>query len=375
VRRIPLDPRPDWRKRVESHGLLFHTPAGVPYWDESAYYQFSTREVDLLEEATNTLERFCLELVEEVVNDRLFGLFLVPETFEDMVVRSWENDEFSLYGRFDFAYDGSGPPKLLEYNADTPTALVEAAVAQWFWLKDVNERGDQFNSIHERLIEGWQRLRQKDERPVHFAAMSGQVEDYVTVEYLRDTCIQAGFDTDYLDVEQVGWDPGRRRFVDLRGRPIERLFKLYPWEWLAREEFGAHVPTAPTRWTEPAWKMLLSSKAILPLLYDRHPDCPFLLPAAFEPLDGNHVRKPIHSREGSNITVVIDGREVVSTDGPYSEGPFVYQALAPLRPFDGHYPVVGSWVVNGVSCGVGIREDDGLVTQNTSRFVPHEMIA
>src|SRR5207248_5991552 len=53
------------------------------------------------------------------------------------------------------AYNGSGPPKLLEYNADTPTSVLEAAVIQWFWMKDVFPRMDQFNTIHERLIEAW----------------------------------------------------------------------------------------------------------------------------------------------------------------------------------------------------------------------------
>ena len=57
-----------------------------------------------------------------------------------------------------------------------------------------------------------------------------------------------------------------------------------------------------------------------------------------------------------------------------TDGQFVYQQLAPIRARDGNYPVFGSWVVNGVACGVGIREDRSIVTGNTSRFVPHQMI-
>ena len=49
----------------------------------------------------------------------------------------------------------------------------------------------------------------------------------------------------------------------------------------------------------------------------------------------------------------------------------MYQALAPVPVFDGNHAVVGSWVVDGVSCGVGIRESDGPITDNLSRFVPH----
>jgi glutathionylspermidine synthase len=319
------------------------------------------------------LHRYCLEIVADVIDRRDFGLFFVPDWFEDMIVRSWDNREFSLYGRFDLSYDGSGPPKMLEYNADTPTALVEAAVAQWFWLQDVEPGGDQFNSIHEQLLDGWTKLLQQDHSPIHFSALSGVVEDYVTVEYLRDTAIQAGFETDYLDVEDVGYDERMRRFVDMKNRPIKRWFKLYPWEWVLRDDFGRLVPSTPTKWIEPAWKMILSCKSILPLLWDRYPDCPYVLPASFEPLDGDYVRKPVHGREGSNVQVVKDGRVVFETDGPYDEGPFVYQKLSPPRPFDGRTPILGAWVVNEKACGLGVREDGDMITRNTSRFLPHRM--
>ncbi len=391
--RIAMDPRPQWQKRVEKHGLMFHTLRGEPYWDESAAYQLSRFEVDQLELATNTLQEMCLQLVGEIIDQRQFTLFLIPPEYEELIVRSWEEEHPSIYGRFDLAYDGVGPPKLLEYNADTPTGLVEAAVAQWFWLMDIDERGDQFNSIHERLIEAWKRIRSGAEAnspalhrpgvggsttgsyggPLHFAALSGVQEDYITVEYLRDTAIQAGFQTQYLDVEQIGWDHRAGAFVDRAGAPIQCIFKLYPWEWMVREQFAPHLRQGRAYWIEPPWKMLLSCKSILPLLYERFPDSPFLVPSFFEPPEGDHIRKPVHAREGSNIQVVQSGQVRFQTDGPY-EGPYVYQSIVPLRAFDGRYAVLGSWVVDGVSCGVGIREDDSMITTNTSRFIPHQMV-
>ncbi len=377
MHRLAIEPRPGWQKRVEEYGLLYHTLRGEPYWDESACYEFTAREIDAIELATQTLHDLCMGLVDEVVTKRQFGLFLIPEAFEEYVARSWREREPSVYGRFDLAYDGAGTPRMLEYNADTPTALVEAAVAQWFWLKDTDEHGDQFNSIHEKLIDAWKAVRAKDGRPLHFAAMSESEEspeDYITAEYMRDTAIQAGFKTSFLDVTEIGWDHGRKVFVDMENVPIHRCFKLYPWEWMFRDEFGARVEAAPTRWVEPSWKAILSCKSILPLLYERHPDCPYLLPASFDPLPGgNYVRKPVHGREGANVQVVMGGKVVIETEGNY-RGPFVYQALAPLKPHGDRYPVLGSWVVNGVACGLGIREDDSVVTRNTSRFVPHRMV-
>ncbi|MBI3408340.1 MAG: glutathionylspermidine synthase family protein [Planctomycetes bacterium] len=371
--RYTLEPRPNWQKRVEAQGLMFHTLHGEKYWDESAAYQFTAQEVDNIELATNTLHQMCLDLVQEVIDEKRFDLFFIPEQFRPWIIQSWEASEPSLYGRFDFAYDGNGPPKMLEYNADTPTGLVEAAVAQWYWLKDIDERGDQFNSIHERLINAWKGIRARWDLPVHFAALGGVPEDYITVEYLRDTAIQAGFETKYLDVEQIGWSDAMVRFVDMSGNPIRTLFKLYPWEWMLREGFGPRIPTSRTHFLEPPWKMLLSCKSILPLLYEKYPDSPFLLPAWFEPPRCDHVRKPLHAREGSNIQVVQGGQVRMETGGPY-EGPYIYQQFAPLRSFDDRYAILGSWVVDGVSCGMGVREDDTPITTNLSRFIPHQMV-
>jgi glutathionylspermidine synthase len=197
--------------------------------------------------------------------------------------------------------------------------------------------------------------------------------------------MQAGFEpapgTAYLDVEDVGWGPRRRVFTDLQEREIRNIFKLYPWEWLVRERFGPHLLETDTRWLEPPWKMLLSNKALLPLLWRLYGDDPgkkdLVLRAYFTEdelaADGvrRYVRKPLLSREGANVRVVEDGRTVLETEGPYGDGPWVYQELYDLPDFDGNYPVLGSWVVNGWACGLGIREDSSRVTQNTSRFVPH----
>ena len=374
MRREAVPPRPDWQKRVEKYGLHFHTLDGEPYWDETACYVFSRYEIDQIEKATYALFDMCLKAVEHVIENRMFGLFLVPPEFEALVVRSWEEDHPTIYGRFDLAYDGKTPPKMLEFNADTPTGLQEAAVAQWFWLKDTDERGDQFNSIHEKLIDAWKLIRKADARPIHFAALSGVVEDFITVEYLRDTAIQAGLQTHYMDVEAIGWDRAKKTFTDDRNRPIERIFKLYPWEWLLRDDYGPNILAGSTVWMEPAWKMILSCKSLLPLLYQLFPDSPYLLPAWFEePAGGDYVRKPVHGREGANIRVVRGGQVELETDGPYAGGPYAYQQLYPMTEFEGRYPVFGSWVINGWSCGLGIREDGSMVTRNTSRFLPHRM--
>jgi len=379
MQRISTPPRDGWREAVEAKGLTFHSLDGEPYWDERAYFLFEAAEVDEIEAATYRLNAMCLEAVGRVIDERRLGAFDIPQPFHRFVEESWERDEHTIYGRFDLAYDGSGPPKLLEYNADTPTSLLEAAVIQWFWMQDVlkaHDRSagtgfDQFNSVHERLIEAWARVRRERGGRVVFAVQDESIEDVMTVAYLRDTAMQAGLKTATLAVAQIGWDDRRGVFTDLAERPIDLLFKLYPWEWMLREEFGRFLPRARTRWLEPPWKMVLSNKAILPVLYEMFPDSPYLLRADYRPIGGDFVAKPFYSREGANVRLVRHGRADVETDGDYAEGPRIYQQYHRLWGDEDRQAVVGSWIVNGHACGMGIREDSGPITRNTSRFLPH----
>ena len=165
----------------------------------------------------------------------------------------------SLYGRLDLAYDGAGPPRLLEYNADTPTALYEASVVQWDWLQELWPGADQFNSIHEKLVAVWPGMGLPG--TVHFASMRDDVEDKATIDYLRDTALQAGLQAPYIAVEDIGWNG--TVFTSLNEEPIRAILKLYSWEWLLHDRFGSHVAGAPTRWIQPAWLLLLSSKGLL----------------------------------------------------------------------------------------------------------------
>lgn len=373
MRRLAVEPRPDWRQHVERDlGFAFHTINDAPYWDETACYAFTEAQVDELEAATGALEQMALELVDRVVRagDAAYQRLRIPPTAWAAIERSWWAADKNLYGRFDLRYDGDGPPKLLEYNADTPTALFEAAVVQWDWLEALWPGRDQFNSLHERLIEAWRNFGLGGMR-VYFSAVKDHAEDAGTVDYLRDTAIQAGLETAAIAIEDIGWDGAH--FLDLDNQPIEALFKLYPWEWLVGEAFGAPLLSGVTRVIEPPWKMVLSNKASLALLWEMAPGHPNLLPAALDAgaIDGTVVRKPIFSREGANLQVSEAGQVIAETGGDYGAEGFVYQAHAPLPDFAGNYPVIGAWVVASQPAGIGIREDDTAITRDTSRFLPH----
>jgi len=373
MKRHFIEPRNHWQNAVENLGFGFHS-TNVPYWDESACYTFSLDEILYIERASAELWDLCLGAVQHVMDHDLYHRFAIPENFIPYIEKTWMEDHPAIYGRFDFCYK-EGALKLLEFNADTPTSLYEAGIVQWFWLQDRDKTKDQFNSIHEKLITYWKYLKAYlYPGPLHFTCVKGSLEDLTNTEYLRDCAIQAGLDTQLLFVDDIGWDQDNKVFVDTADQPIKNIFKLYPWEWMVREAFGANILADRNKsfWIEPGWKMLLSNKAILPILWELYPDCPYLLPAWFE--SGrltDYVRKPILAREGANIELVRGNTVLQQTSGAYGAEGYVYQQLCTLPEFDGHFPVLGSWIIGQQPAGMGIRESNTLVTDNSSRFIPH----
>lgn len=378
MKRHPITPRPHWQDALERLGFGYHSIDGN-YWQENAYYAFSERQIDVLESATAELHTLCLEVAKSVVKSGDYDRLGLTDFQARLAEQSFKAGEPCLYGRFDLCYDGIGEPKLLEYNADTPTALFEASVAQWYWLKDrpAFAHFDQFNSIHEQLVLAWGELKRQGWQSVHFCAVAESDEDRTTCQYLQDTAMQAGLDTTFLDIGEIGFCDDRRCFVDLADKPITHAFKLYPLEWLTAEPFGKYLPKA--KWLEPAWKLLLSNKAMLALLWEQFPNHKNLLPCYFE-LDKlkhyspNYVKKPIFSREGANIELFNGNYQ--KTDGDYGAEGYVYQAFKPLPKFVNNsgqevFTVIGSWVIGHTPAGIGIREDNSLITKDTSLFVPH----
>lgn len=373
MRRRFLEPRPGWRDAVEGLGFDFHTIDGETYWDEGACWEFAAAQIDTLEDAADEVHRLCMAAAAQAMVEGRLADLGIPEGVVPIVAESWERGDPSLYGRFDFAWNGEGPPKLLEYNADTPTALLEASVVQWQWLEERFPEADQFNSLHEALIERWQAIARELGDGWHFTSAGESAEDAGTAHYLLATALEAELSGKYLPIEEIGWDAAAGRFVDSENFPIARLFKLYPWDWLLADEFGNHVQPSGLRLLEPAWKLLLSGKGLLALLWEMFPDHPNLLPASIlrEDIPGTAVQKPLWGREGANMAVLPPAAAPsLQTQGPY-QGPFVYQAYHPLAESEGRHAVLGLWMIGDKCHGMGIREDDSPVTRDTSRFVPH----
>ncbi|EIC82922.1 glutathionylspermidine synthase family protein [Serratia sp. M24T3] len=385
MKRVALQERPNWREKATEFGFNFHTMYGEPYWCEDAYYQFTMAQIDQIEDATAELHQMCLKVVERVVNsDELMAKFQIPRHVWEFVRASWRAQQPSLYSRLDLVYDGVNPPKLLENNADTPTSLYEAAFFQWLWLEDQIAAGnlppnaDQFNSMQEKLIERFTELKnQHGFSLLHFACCQDTEEDRGTVQYLQDCALEAGLASEFLYIEEIGLGE-RGQFTDPQDQIISNLFKLYPWEFMFRETFSTKLEDAGVRWLEPAWKAIISNKALLPLLWEMFPNHPNLLESYFaddaHPPMNSYVIKPLFSREGANIRIIENGKELASADGPYGKEGMIVQEYCPMPRFNDSYTLIGSWLINDKPCGIGLREDRALITQDLSRFYPHSII-
>ena len=393
MKRIHLGARPDLAQKAEAAGFTFHTMYGEPYWDEDTVYAFTLDQIENdIEDPATELHAMCRAAAARIVaSEELMERLAIPRAHWDLVADSWTSGEPELYGRFDLIYDGTGPAKMIEYNADTPTSLFESASFQWTWLEDMIARGelapdsDQFNGIHEALVARFRALFSPGTH-IHFTAFEALPEDYATVEMLAYAARDADMGAHFVDLPQIGVTASGQ-FADAESRVIGTLFKLYPWEDMLRDDFAAHLAAARCQFIEPAWKAVVSNKGLLPVLWEMFEGHPNLLPSYFADdvdriagaqaaLGQGRVTKPIFGREGAGVTITRDGQVIAASDDQdYAAHPTIVQAYAEMPDFDGFHPVIGAWVVGETCVGMGVREDRSRITQNLSRFKPHFITA
>lgn len=376
MERFNIKPRYEYKNKIENLGFNFHDD----YWKEDAYYSFSIDEISQIEAASNECYNMYCDTVQYIINNNLFDKLLIPQSMHQAIIDSWNNDDLSLYGRFDFTIK-DGEIKLLEFNADTPTSLLESAIIQWKWKEDVFPDNDQFNSIHENLVQSWIDIEKHYRfNEYHFAACRENVEDEETLQYIVATAMEAGLNTTEIDMEHLRLTDDEKFLVNPSDEIVKACFKLYPWEWMFDE--SPEGCKANIQWFEPLWKSLMSNKAILSTLYELFPESPYLLPCYLDDPHGmkSYCKKPIYGREGSNITLIKNENILIKSGGDYDDNGYIYQELSELPEFkdkgtnESRYPVIGSWIVGGESCGIGIRETNNLITDNVSNFIPHIII-
>lgn len=313
--------RPDFKEQLMGIGMNYWDapsgPGNLPYWQENVMYALSEGEVDRILDATQELHNMSMEMVGQMVRSGDYPEYFKLTPLEiALIEQSWKRGDKSLYGRFDLALGTDNSLKMFEYNGDTPVSILECSVAQWDKVRQLktlpngtpfpDEFRTQFNLIDETLKEVWPTIANPN-KPLFFGSSGGfRHEDFGNLVYLMDSALRSGMQVKEIQMEEIGLNlDSKPEFRDLDDKRIDQIFKLYPWEWMATEDFGKNVFDADdTKWIEPAWKMLLSNKAMLIKLWEMFPNHPNLLPSFIEqPRSGIFAKKAIHGREGSNIYI------------------------------------------------------------------------
>jgi len=395
LNKVFLISRPNWQEKIKSLGLTYNEiqygdGTSDEYWNESMAWEFSSKEISIIEDLATALHFKMIAALEYVIEkhpEHLIRMGYTP-AFISKAIETWNFEAKGLYGRFDFALKRNSNdfiPVVLEYNAETPTTLLEASIVQWHWLKEVRPDSDQFNFLHEQLIATWTEFRNL--APIellHLACADHAAEDEANLFYMADVATQSGFTIKVMNMSDICevLVNGRKVFTDPDGEPIQSLFKLYPWEWMSREEFFEDFTNTGIRVYEPMWRALLSSKALLPILHKLYPSDPSILKAWYTEEEAMasglpYVKKPVLGREGCGVSIFDGADTLLSMDEIENMASgFIYQERADMlvsrdqadRPT---YAIMGVWVVGETACGMGIRESLDKVTNDTSYFVPH----
>jgi glutathionylspermidine synthase len=381
-------------KVLEDIGFHWHTDMDGTKYIADEIVQVSEAETEAYAVAANELYDMFVQGAEYVIENNLFHELAIPFNLIDIIKLSFENDlHWHLYGRFDFAGGIDGMPiKLLEFNADTPTALFETSIIQWALLRHNNmNESYQFNNIYEGLKNNFKRVVTLLDDPEEFvsryenwkmlfSSARSSVEEINTVKFLQQIAHESGWISGFTFMDEVGFDPNHGIF-DEDGVNYEFWFKLFPWEEIALQEPGLlmeltdMIKNQKVIFLNPAYTLLFHSKGMLKILKDLYPDSPYLLDASFEPLVGKkQVKKPMLGREGQNVSIIDEfGKTVFETTGVYSNVRPLYQEFVDLPKDSNNLTYQAGVFFAYEAIGLGFRRG-GQVLDNMSKFVSHVVV-
>jgi len=380
----PLSP-----EYLEELGFPWHTDSDDTPYISDELVVINEAEAEAFYEAGNELYEMFVEAGEHIIANDLFHEIGIPFNLVELIKESWESDvHWHLYSRFDLAGGIDGKPiKLLEFNADTPTALFETAIVQWAILKQNGlEETHQFNSLYESLVDNFKRLITLDESVEDFeeryegwrflfTSIKDNAEEEQTVRLMQHIAEEAGYDTEFAYIDDIEFSD--EEGIIYQDENYELWFKLIPWEDIAIDEPDLAMLLSNIIFNQraiifnPAYTLMFQSKGILKVLWELYPNHPLLLETSFEPLKGKkYVSKPIFGREGANVSIIDNNQTIEAIDGEYDSHKLIYQEYTELAKDNrGDSYQAGLFYVYE-SCSLGFRKG-GLILDNMSKFVGH----
>lgn len=375
---------------LEKLGFYWHTDEDKTPYVADELVEVTQDEANAYYEAANELYDMFINAAQHIIDNNLFHEVGIPYNLVDIIKDSWENDvHWHFYGRFDFAGGIDGKPiKLIEFNADTPTALFETAIIQWALLKQNNmDENLQFNNVFEALKENFKRLvtlsedtskfdEYYDGWKILFSSIAGNIEDEITTRFIELCAKEAGYETEFAYVDEVEFNDEEGIFYN--DVNYEFWFKLIPWENIAIDEgelaiiLKNIIKNQKAIILNPAYTLLFQTKGILKILWDLYPNHPLLLEASNEPLIGKKmVRKPVLGREGANVAIFDeDGKKILEESGDYADQKQIYQEFYEFnKDKDGNSYQAGVFFAYE-GCALGYRKG-GEILGNFAKFVGH----
>ena len=379
------------KEYLESIGFVWHTDEDETSYIADEIVQVSEDEANAYYEATNELYDMFCEAGDYVIDNNLFHEINIPFNLVNLIKESWENDvHWHLYSRFDLAGGVDGKPiKLIEFNADTPTAVFETAIIQWAMLKANNlDEASQFNNLYDALKDNFKKIITMEDDiekfeeyykdlgwKILFSSIASSGEDINTTKLLQHIASEAGFNTDFEFIDKVQFNDEGIYKDDIN---FEFWFKLIPWENIAIDESELALILEDIILNKkaiifnPAYTLMFQSKGFMKVLWDLYPNHPLLLETSFEPLVGKkQVEKRCFGREGANVAIINSDNSLdMKTDGDYEGFKAIYQEYVEL-PTDEKGDSYQAGVFYAYeACALGFRKG-GKILNNMSKFVGH----
>jgi len=365
-----------------------------------------------LAEASDRLGRVYAKVVAVVreSDDALLRQLGLPEATFAAVRLPMLPGAATVVGRFDFAETPDGV-KMLEWNSDTPTSVVEAFrvngdVCRALGRLDPNEGmhssiGDAFHAAVEAYRDAGYRI---DPDRIAFAALDWHEEDAGTTRYLLEA---AGIGGRFVALSSLRVYRDRLCVLEEDGvthTPIDLLYRLHALEKLAEERdedgysTGAHALDLVARrrlaLLNPPSAFIAQTKALQALIWSLHERRTFfsreeheaireyMLPTYMDNVfhgSAPYVRKPIFGREGGAVELFDANGVSEERDGEtlYWEQPAVYQRRVELpsvrvRTLRGETEgrlLWGSFLIGGRPSAI-VARIGGRITGNAAYFAP-----
>ncbi|MCG5239649.1 glutathionylspermidine synthase family protein [Azospirillum doebereinerae] len=384
MRRTTMKPRADWRPGLRKYPYGVRAMSAGAGWREDACYEFTASQIDLIESVADELHTMIGTAVRHVVDNKLFGALGIRGEAARVLEASW-TDYWSggrpneraggLAGRLTLSYDGRDSVKLLACNYDTTEGLFAASLVQRNWREAMAADANQFNGLHEALVERWEELAagQPGRGLIHLTCATPDPVREGELVYLAATAAEAGIETRLLPLQTIGWDG--RRFLDDEGRAISWLAKLYPWDGLTEDAFLHRLRSGGMSVLSPLWCWLWSNHgllAVLSHLYPRHPNlCRAALDSAtLGPCD-MVTGRALYGLDAAPQRIVEQGAVVADDgEGVDSHGTVWLETPPGFREEDTR-AVLHAWIVGDKCLGMSVRESQDPRVGVDSAVVPH----